>query len=252
MRLTASRAGGDQERSARMARGFGLLIIQFFSSMYSIHSVSGKSVFWKNKTVIAVVFLFIASFANSVFGIGAGLPVEYRETLGGPVVPSVFAASVGDEYSAGFGASSVILTFDNALVGESGQSLADIPSVDAVVFASRLSFPARGINWGIAHARNAVDISGICGSPIYAVAPGQVIAARAGWEGGYGNYVDIDHGYGVVTRYAHLENMLVVKGQMVAAGDVIASMGNTGNSTGCHVHFEVRGSVGMPNPFVRK
>ena len=117
---------------------------------------------------------------------------------------------------------------------------------------ARHSLPARGINWGVLHAYNAVDVAGVCGSPVYAAAPGQVVAVRGGWGGGYGNSVDIDHGGGVVTRYAHEEKLLVSEGQMVAAGDVIGLMGSTGHSTGCHVHFEVLGSAGAPNPFARR
>ena len=94
-----------------------------------------------------------------------------------------------------------------------------------------------------------MDIAGRCGSPLYAVAPGKVIAVRAGWNGGYGNYTDIDHGNGIITRYSHAEKNIAEEGAMVAAGDVIARMGNTGDSTGCHVHFEVRGAAGIVNPF---
>ena len=117
----------------------------------------------------------------------------------------------------------------------------------------RFALPARGFNWGELHPHNAVDIAGACGSPIYAAAPGQVIEAKTeGWNGGYGLYADIDHGNGIVTRYAHAEKISVTAGQMVGVGDPIGILGNTGHSTGCHVHFEVRGTAGAPNPFVRQ
>lgn len=114
-----------------------------------------------------------------------------------------------------------------------------------------LSLPARGINWGKPHPQNAVDIAGRCGAPLYSAYAGQVSSVRAeGWNGGYGNYVDIDHGENIVTRYAHMSKTAVSESQMVAAGEVIGTMGRTGESTGCHVHFEVRG--GMKNPFTHE
>lgn len=115
------------------------------------------------------------------------------------------------------------------------------------------SIPARGINWGELHPYNAVDIAGRCGAPLYAAFAGRVSEVRkGGWNGGYGVFVDIDHGDGIVTRYAHAEKVLVLDGQMVAAGEMIAVMGRTGDSTGCHVHFEVRSAAGVPNPFAKK
>ena len=70
-----------------------------------------------------------------------------------------------------------------------------------------------------------------------AVADGVVIFS--GRDSGYGNMVDIDHGNGFMTRYAHNQQNLVEVGQRIRAGDVIAKMGSTGRSTGVHVHFEV-------------
>jgi len=83
-----------------------------------------------------------------------------------------------------------------------------------------------------------VDIGGKAGSPIYASAAGTVIAA--GKNGGYGYCVDIDHGNGLVTRYAHCSKIMVRKWQKVKAGEEIAKVGNTGNATGPHLHFEIR------------
>ena len=139
----------------------------------------------------------------------------------------------------------------DALAESFGQSVYEETSADARDFVRRFSLPARGINWGLLHEHNAVDVAGACGSGVYAVAAGQIADVRNGWEGGYGKYADIDHGNGVVTRYAHAETVLVKVGQMVAGGDVIARMGNTGNSTGCHVHFEVLGPASVINPFAK-
>lgn len=84
-----------------------------------------------------------------------------------------------------------------------------------------------------------LDIAAPFGTPIYASKAGRVI--HAGWKGGgYGNLVMIDHGGGVVTIYAHNSAVNVTYGQYVEQGQVIASMGSTGNSTGSHCHFEIR------------
>mgnify|MGYP004480443553 FL=1 len=96
-----------------------------------------------------------------------------------------------------------------------------------------------------------VDLSAPGGSPILAAAPGKVI--RAGnTNNGYGNHVLIDHGGGVVTLYGHASKLLVSKGQTVVAGQQIAKVGSTGQSTGNHLHFEVqlKGKVVNPAPYI--
>lgn len=93
------------------------------------------------------------------------------------------------------------------------------------------------------HGNNGVDLSLSCGTPIVASAPGTVIIARSsGWNGGYGRYVVIAHPNGTQTLYGHDSKILVSAGQSVNQGQQIATVGSTGNSTGCHVHFEVRGA----------
>jgi len=82
-----------------------------------------------------------------------------------------------------------------------------------------------------------IDISTPVGTKVTAPADGVVIST--GVSGGYGNALVIDHGYGVVTRYGHLESFAVKPGQRVKRGDVIAFVGNTGRSTGPHLHYEV-------------
>ncbi|KQR20387.1 hypothetical protein ASF79_12750 [Agreia sp. Leaf335] len=88
--------------------------------------------------------------------------------------------------------------------------------------------------------------SGTCGAPVYAAAAGEV--SYAGYNGGYGNFVEISHGGGVSTGYGHNTSLNVGSGQYVAAGEIIAFAGTTGNSTGCHVHFEVRIGGGATDP----
>lgn len=83
-----------------------------------------------------------------------------------------------------------------------------------------------------------LDISATTGTPIKAVASGTVTCAE--YSGSYGKLVKIDHGNGVETWYGHTSKMYVIKGQKVEAGEVIAAVGSTGNSTGPHLHLEIR------------
>ena len=88
-----------------------------------------------------------------------------------------------------------------------------------------------------ARAHEGIDVSAPMGSPIEAPANGTVV--ETGWEAGYGNMVVIDHGFGIVTKFAHCSRILAHKGQKVTRGDRIALVGNTGLSTGPHLHYEV-------------
>jgi murein DD-endopeptidase MepM/ murein hydrolase activator NlpD len=83
-----------------------------------------------------------------------------------------------------------------------------------------------------------LDLSAPFKSPVYNTAPGTVIFAGA--KGEYGRVVDIDHGSGIVTRYAHLHRIMVVKGQHLAGREQIGQLGSSGRSTGPHVHYEVQ------------
>lgn len=83
-----------------------------------------------------------------------------------------------------------------------------------------------------------IDIPGRLGSGVQATAAGTV--RSAGWRGGYGYMVEIDHGGGLYSRYGHLSQILVPAGAHVAQGETIARMGSTGRSTGSHLHFELR------------
>ncbi len=97
------------------------------------------------------------------------------------------------------------------------------------------------------HGYNAVDIGAPTGTPIIASAAGKVILAKpSGWNGGYGIYTIIKHPNGTQTVYAHMSKNISWVGQSVVQGQVIGYVGNTGRSTGPHVHFEIRGAK---NPF---
>lgn len=93
-----------------------------------------------------------------------------------------------------------------------------------------------GYRWGRKHT--GIDIAAPKGTPVYASASGRV--TYAGWKGGYGKCIMIDHGNGIQTLYGHNSVLVVSKGTQVKSGQQIAKIGSTGNSTGPHVHFEVR------------
>jgi len=91
-----------------------------------------------------------------------------------------------------------------------------------------------------------IDIGAPRGTSIYAAADGKV--TYSGWMGGYGNLVIISHGNGIETYYGHCSSLYVSAGSTVKAGDSIAAVGSTGNSTGNHLHFEIRKNGGQINP----
>ena len=100
---------------------------------------------------------------------------------------------------------------------------------------------------GVGKRHTGMDFACDPGNPIYATGDGVVI--KAAHEGkGYGNHVEVDHGFGYVTRYAHMSKKLVNRGQKVKRGDKIGEVGSTGISTGPHLHYEVhlRGQVQNP------
>ena len=96
------------------------------------------------------------------------------------------------------------------------------------------------------HTHKGIDIAATRGTPILATASGKV--SFAGWSSGYGYLVKIDHGSGVETYYGHCSKLYVSAGDTVEAGDKIAAVGSTGNSTGNHLHFEIRLNGKQVNP----
>ena len=105
---------------------------------------------------------------------------------------------------------------------------------------------------GRAAQHRGLDFRAPHGSPILATADGRV--SFVGWKSGYGKVVEIDHGGGMVTRYAHMSAFRTEVGENVSAGDLIGAIGSTGRSTGPHLHFEVRinGNPVNPRPFLER
>lgn len=142
----------------------------------------------------------------------------------------------------------MIVSFGRALL--SGLALAGmITSAGAQVTSG---FGSRADPFHGKKSRHAgIDIASPTGTPIYATADAYV--GRAQPVGNYGNLVELNHGGGYQTRYAHMHRILVRSGQYVRKGTVIGLVGSTGRSTGPHLHYEVRynGVAIDPSPFMR-
>lgn len=104
-------------------------------------------------------------------------------------------------------------------------------------YTSRFGYRVDPVN-GKSEMHAGIDIAAPPGTPVLAPADG--VVSHVGYEPGYGKLVSIDHGYGVITRYAHNSRIFVEQGQKIRRFEVISAVGSTGRSTGAHVHYEVR------------
>ncbi len=128
------------------------------------------------------------------------------------------------------------------------RAVAGIPtSMPAAVAMMSSSFGYRSDPFtGGGAMHSGLDFKGPHGTPILAAADGKI--SFAGWQGGYGNTVEITHANGLVTRYAHMSRLTVSLGTKVSRGVQVGLMGSTGRSTGSHLHFEVRANGSAINP----
>jgi murein DD-endopeptidase MepM/ murein hydrolase activator NlpD len=137
------------------------------------------------------------------------------------------------------------------LVKNKEKMLANIPAIQPVLNQD-LKHMASGYGWRIDpvyHSRRfhaGMDFAAPIGADIYATGNGTVVST--GWKQGYGNCVQINHGYGYLTLYGHMSAFKVRSGQSVKRGDVIGLVGNTGKSTGPHLHYEVHFKGTVMNP----
>ncbi|MCU0790146.1 MAG: peptidoglycan DD-metalloendopeptidase family protein [Nitratireductor sp.] len=157
---------------------------------------------------------------------------ENETGIGGPYVPLDPATEFDAHVEA----------LDNSLkaLGEAQGTLARVPVANPAP-GSPLSSPFGARSdpfFGHQAMHTGLDFRASTGTPVYATAGGKVI--DAGRNGGYGKMVEIDHGNGIVTRYAHLSRISVESGQKIARGAKVGEVGSTGRSTGPHLHYEVR------------
>jgi murein DD-endopeptidase MepM/ murein hydrolase activator NlpD len=133
------------------------------------------------------------------------------------------------------------------------EMLASIPAI-MPISNKDLTRTASGFGWRIhpiykiRKFHEGMDFTAPVGTEVYATGDGVVIDVRSSYRQGYGKRVLIDHGYGYITRYAHLDEFNVVRGQRVKRGDVIGFVGNTGLSTAPHLHYEVEKDGEKVNP----
>jgi len=166
---------------------------------------------------------------------------------GGDIAEVMSYNALGSDEELTVGEVVVVPNGEIAQPKSSGSSGGKKPVGGGASIAGYFIKPVNGVRTQGIHGYNGVDIGAPAGAPIVAAAAGQVIVSRgAGWNGGYGNYIVIKHGNGTQTLYAHNSQNIVYTGDTVVQGQVIGYVGNTGKSTGSHLHFEVRGAK---NPF---
>lgn len=131
-----------------------------------------------------------------------------------------------------------------------GKDVAQTAAAQGGLWPTTTRYISSPFGWRGASWHTGMDIAGRTGDPIYAYKTG--VVTFAGWGGLYGYLVKVDHGNGVASWYAHNSKLLVKTGQTVSQGKVIAYQGSTGNSTGPHLHFEIRinGTAVNPYPYV--
>jgi LysM repeat protein len=145
----------------------------------------------------------------------------------------------------------IIIPDGEGTIGVSGSSNRTISSPKGTGGPNYVGYYLRPLIGGVKsqglHGYNGVDIATPRGTSILASASGEVIVSRSsGWNGGYGNYIVSSHYNGTQTLYAHMGLLYVSAGDTVVKGQIIGLSGNTGRSTGPHLHFEIRGAK---NPF---
>jgi murein DD-endopeptidase MepM/ murein hydrolase activator NlpD len=144
---------------------------------------------------------------------------------------------------------SVTVTGDILAAPRAGVSVPSRMPIDAVALTSGFGMRTHPVLGG-RRQHQGVDLAAPRGTPVYATADGLVGMAQ--WYSSYGNYVQIEHGGELQTRYAHLTSYTVAPGDMVEKGDLIGYVGSTGRSTGPHLHYEVRvaGVAVDPRPYM--
>jgi murein DD-endopeptidase MepM/ murein hydrolase activator NlpD len=163
--------------------------------------------------------------------------------LGGPLTPISFTTSGGAMHPDAERAGRIMNRLDELNLYRIAAQKAPfaLPVKGAFRFTSGF-----GMRWGRMH--NGADFAASHGTPIYATADG--VVTHAGWLSGYGRLVKIQHEFGIETRYAHMSRIRVKEGQRVSRGDRIGDMGNSGRSTGTHLHYEVRVGGKAVNPMI--
>jgi murein DD-endopeptidase MepM/ murein hydrolase activator NlpD len=180
--------------------------------------------------------------------VGKAAPAEKAGGVGGPFVPARLAKDANN-----FEHQLHRIHVARAQITRLARTISTVPvrrPVDDVDPSSGFGVRPDPFT-GAPAMHTGLDLHGETGTPVRATAEGTVTSA--GWSGGYGRVVDIDHGNGLSTRYAHLSSIDVRQGQTVRAGQIVGKIGSTGRSTGPHLHYEtrVKGDPVDPQKFLR-
>ncbi|SLN17589.1 M23 family metallopeptidase [Roseisalinus antarcticus] len=162
---------------------------------------------------------------------------------GGPLTPMTFSTRGGGPDPDAARANGIIDRLDRINLY---RIAAERAPFDVPVKASFRYTSGFGMRWGRMH--NGTDFAAPVGTPIYSTADG--VVTHAGWSSGYGRLIKIQHEFGIETRYAHLNRIRVNVGERVSRGERIGDMGNSGRSTGPHLHYEVRIGGRPVNPMI--
>ena len=160
---------------------------------------------------------------------------------GGPMMPLTFSTKGGEPEPDSLRANAILQRLDEMNMYRIAAEKVPFGLPVKSAYRSTSGF---GPRWGRMHEGH--DLAASYGTPVFNTADGVVI--HAGWSGGYGRLIKIRHEFGIETRYAHLSKIRVSVGQRVSRGDRIGDMGNSGNSTGTHLHYEIRLSGKAVNP----
>lgn len=206
-----------------------------------------KTIGFAFAALVAAVFLPAApALANSAASADIAAPLRAAEAARAGVTES---DAGGDKAFRQLFASWRALEGGAAIATPAPAGSVSIPTLVPVV-TSRSMSSGFGLRvhpvLGGVRAHKGVDMPATTGTPIHAAADG--VVAKADWFGGYGLYVQLQHGAGLETRYGHMSRIAVAEGQPVHKGDVIGYVGSTGRSTGAHLHYEVRISGEAVNP----
>lgn len=173
-----------------------------------------------------------------IAGIDPDTIVPLPDAQGGPYIPMGVDAAKADLFARDANLDRADMTLSRVATLQT--AMLAVPFANPLPSVTRISSGFGGrrdpFNGGRAF-HGGLDFKAPYGAPIVATAPGVVTIAE--WHGGYGRMVEIDHGYGLKTRYAHMSAMNVVEGQHVAFGEQVGALGSTGRSTGPHLHYEV-------------
>lgn len=186
--------------------------------------------------------------------------VARQEAQGQPAAAPPVRITIGAYHQAGEPAypvrdlasgGALIVSFSSTPPRQTVAGAAMLPSrlpLSAARLTSRFGSRTHPID-GVSRRHVGIDLAATWGSPLQATQDG--VVTGAGWNGGYGLLVTIAHQGGVETRYAHLSGLNVAVGQQVSAGDIVGHLGSTGDSTGPHVHYEVRVNGVAVDPLAR-